>query len=127
MTETVMDASAVLASLNGEPGAEVVDAALAGSMVSAVNFAEVVSKLIVRGMPEVEAAEAVRRFGAELISVDEELAAVAGTIHAGSRAAGISLADAFCLALAKQRGAPAMTSDRAWTTLDLAVEVTLIR
>jgi len=60
MTETVMDASAVLASLNGEPGAEVVDAALAGSMVSAVNFAEVVSKLIVRGMPEVEAAEAVR-------------------------------------------------------------------
>jgi ribonuclease VapC len=127
MTETVLDASAVLASIQREPGADVIDAALAGSAISVINFAEVVSKLISRGLPEAEAVSAARRFGAELVDVDEDQAAMAGAIHAATRPAGFSLADAFCLALAKQRGWPALTCDRAWKALDLGVEVTLIR
>jgi PIN domain nuclease of toxin-antitoxin system len=127
MTETVMDASAVLASIHGEPGADVVCAALADAVISAINFAEVISKLISRGLPEAEAAIAARRFGTLVVDVDEDQAVAAGMIHAATRAAGISMADAFCLALAKQRGAPALTSDRAWKTLELGVEVTLIR
>jgi len=127
MTEMVMDSSAVLASIHGEPGADIVGAALADAVISTINFAEVVSKLIARGIPAAEAAVAARRVGAEIVDVDEDQAVTAGMIHAATRAAGISLADAFCLALAKQRGAPALTSDRAWKTLDLGVEVTLIR
>jgi PIN domain nuclease of toxin-antitoxin system len=127
MTETVMDSSAVLASIHGEPGADVVDAALAGSVISAINFAEVVSKLIFCGLPEAEAVIAARRFGAGLVDVDEDQAVTAGMIHASTREAGISMADAFCLALAKQRGSPVLTSDRAWKTLGLGIEVTLIR
>jgi ribonuclease VapC len=127
MTETVMDSSAVLARLHGEPGANLVTTALAGSCISAINFAEVVSKLIGRGVPEAEAAKVARRLGIEFVNVDEDQAVSAGTIHAATRAAGISMADAFCLALAKQRGSPALTSDKAWKSLDLGVEVTLIR
>jgi ribonuclease VapC len=127
MTETVLDASAVLASIQHEPGADVVDTASPGAAISAVNFAEVVSKLIMRGLPEADAMMAARRFGAAVISADEEEAASAGAIHAMTRAAGISMADAFCLALAKRRGCAVLTSDRAWKSLDLGVEVTLIR
>jgi ribonuclease VapC len=127
MTETVLDSSAVLASIQREPGADIVDAALAGAAISVINFAEVVSKLISRGLPDVDAVIAARRFGAALVDVDEDQAAIAGVIHAATRATGISMADAFCLALAKQRGLPALTSDRAWKSLDLGVEVTLIR
>ena len=127
MIEMVMDSSAVLASIHGEPGADVVRAALAGAVISAINFAEVVSKLISRGLPEAEAAIAARRFGTQVVEVDEDQAIAAGMIHAATRAAGISMADAFCLALAKQRGTPALTSDRAWKTLDVGVEVMLIR
>jgi ribonuclease VapC len=122
-----MDSSAVLASIQGEPGAEVVDAALAGSVISMINFAEVVSKLISRGLTGADAVIAARRFGAQLIEADEDQAAMAGVIHAATRPAGISMADAFCLALAKQLGAPVLTSDRAWKSLDLGVEVRLIR
>ena len=127
MTEAVLDSSAVLASIHGEPGADAVDAALAGSVMSAINFAEVVSKLISRGLPEEQAVTAARRFGTEVIDVDEEQAASAGMIHAKTRKAGISMADAFCLALARQRGFEVLTSDRAWKALDVGVEVRLIR
>ena len=127
MTETVLDSSAVLASIQREPGADVVDAALAGSAISVINFAEVVSKLMSRGVPEAQAVLAARRFGATLVDVDGDQAAMASAIHAATRPAGISMADAFCLALAKQRGAAALTSDRAWKSLDVGVEVTLIR
>ncbi len=127
MTETVLNSSAVLASIQREPGADNVDAALTGAAISAINFAEVVSKLISRGLPDADAVIAARRFGAELVDVDGDQAAMAGVIHAATRAAGISMADAFCLALAKQRNLPVLTADRAWKALDLGVEVTLIR
>jgi len=122
-----MDSSAVLASIRGEPGADVVNAALAGSFTSAINLAEVVSKLIQDGVPGAEAATIVRRIGVQLVETDEEQALAASLIHAITRSAGISIGDAFCLALGKLRGCPVMTADRAWKTLDLGVEVTLIR
>jgi ribonuclease VapC len=127
MAETVMDSSAVLASIRGEPGADIVNAALAGSFISAINLAEVVSKLILGGVPGAEAAAIVRRIGVQLVETDEEQALATSLIHATTCSAGISIGDAFCLALGKLRGCPVMTADRAWKTLDVGVEVTLIR
>ena len=127
MAETVMDSSAVLASIRGEPGADIVNAALAGSIISAINLAEVVSKLILGGVPDREATVIVRRLGVQFVDVDEEQALAASLIHATTRNAGISISDAFCLALGKLRGCSVMTADRTWKTLDLGVEVTLIR
>ncbi len=52
MDETAIDASALLALLNEEPGADVVAQALPGAVISAVNLSEVVAKLSQAGMPE---------------------------------------------------------------------------
>jgi len=45
----VVDSSAVLAVINGEPGGEIVAALINDSLLSAVNFAEVMTKLVQRG------------------------------------------------------------------------------
>jgi PIN domain nuclease of toxin-antitoxin system len=127
MTEAVLDSSAILAVLNGEPGGDVVVSFVPGSFVCSINFAEVISKLIAAGMSEVDAARAAGRFGCQFVDTDEEQATTAGSIHAATRSAGISMADAFCLALAKIRGFPAVTADRSWRRLSVGVQVTLIR
>src|SRR5579872_2466157 len=127
MTDTLLDSSSVLASLNGEPGGDIVDAVAIGAHISAINLAEVISKLILAGLSSADALVAAQQCGAETVDVDEAQAILAAEIHAGSRAAGLSMADAICLALAKQRGFQVLTTDRAWQALDLGVEVTLIR
>jgi ribonuclease VapC len=127
MTEKVMDSSAVLASLHGEPGGDFVRSELSDAFITAINFAEVVSKLIARGMPERSAMLAVARFGTRCVAMEQDHADIAGAIHANTRRAGISMAAAFCLALAKERGWPVLTSDRRWKELNVGVDVTLIR
>jgi PIN domain nuclease of toxin-antitoxin system len=59
--------------------------------------------------------------------MDEELAVATGLLRAATRAGGLSLGDRACLALAKQRGAVAMTTDRAWAGLRIGVEVRVVR
>jgi ribonuclease VapC len=127
MVDAVLDASAALADLHNEPGREVVRAVAPTSVMSAVNFAEVVSQLILHGMPPHEAGSVTHLLRFEVVNVDEQTASAAGALHARTRRSGISLADAFCLALAQELCLPAFTTDRAWATLDLDVEVRLIR
>jgi PIN domain nuclease of toxin-antitoxin system len=127
MTEVVLDSSAILASLIGEPGGDVLASRLEDSFVSAINYAEVVSKLIRGGMSEMDAAWATSQFGCRFVDTNEEQAAAAGAIHARTRDVGISMADAFCLSLAKVLACPVVTADRLWKRLDVDVEVELIR
>ncbi|HEY1750901.1 MAG TPA: PIN domain-containing protein [Caulobacteraceae bacterium] len=127
MPKAVIDASALLAVLYGEPGADVTLGAMGDAVMSAVNVAEAISKLVVRGIAEHDAIAAVHSFDVEVAPVDERQAALAGLLHARSRRQGVSLGDAFCLALAKAVAAPALTADRRWASLDLGVAVTLIR
>ena len=47
---TVLDASAVLALVQDEPGAEAVAAALPGSRLGAANLAEIIGKLVDAGI-----------------------------------------------------------------------------
>jgi PIN domain nuclease of toxin-antitoxin system len=126
VTAAVLDASAVLADIRDEPGAQAVRARMADAVISAVNFAEVITKLIDHGQPE--AAEVFATTAAyRVVVVDQALAALAGMLHAETRGTGVSLGDRFCLALAREAGAPAITADRRWMTLDLGIEITLIR
>jgi ribonuclease VapC len=48
--KAVLDASALLAYLQNEPGSEVVEAVLVESAISSVNWAEVVQKSIAAGV-----------------------------------------------------------------------------
>lgn len=59
------------------------------------------------------------------LSVDD--AELAAALRGPTRAAGLSVADRCCLALAKRTGRRAVTADRAWAALAGAVDVQLIR
>lgn len=127
MTEFVLDASALLASIKDEPGAEAVIAVLPRAVISAVNLSEVVAKLCDYGLSEEETREALGVIHLEVAAFDESLAYGAGELHRSTRRKGLSLGDRACLALAKQTGLPVLTTDRAWAGLDVGVEVRLIR
>ncbi len=127
MTEYVLDSSAILADLHGEPGGEVARHAMQSSVVSAVNYAEVITKLIEKGASPVEAEAVAGQLTCAVVAIDQGRATRAGLLHASTRRTGVSLADRFCLALGQELGLPVLTADRLWKTLDLDVAVTLIR
>jgi PIN domain nuclease of toxin-antitoxin system len=125
--DVVLDSSALLAVLKQEPGADLVRARMPGAAISAVNYAEVISKLIDHGMPPDAAAETAMAALLEVSALDQDLAAAAGMLRADTRGAALSLGDRACLALAAHLGAPALTADRAWAQVDVDVEIVLIR
>ena len=126
MSKAVLDSSAVLAVLLAEAGAVRVESVLPGALVSAVNLAEVVSKLCERGMPADEVLLAVAALGVDIVPYEGEQARLTGELRPLTRAAGLSLGDRACLALARLRGLPALTADAAWVGACDA-EVVLIR
>jgi PIN domain nuclease of toxin-antitoxin system len=72
MSDYVLDASALLALLNTEKGADLVQDVLPHALLSAVNLAEVVTRLIAIGMPETEIQEALALLGLKIIPFEEE-------------------------------------------------------
>lgn len=126
MSDVVLDASALLALLFAEPGAEAVAAVLADALISSVNLAEVASRLTDRGVPEADARAAIAATGVRIVEFDSDQAWEAARLRGPTRAAGLSLGDRACLALARTRSLPALTGDRAWTGI-AGVEVVLIR
>lgn len=123
----VLDASAALAVLNAEPGAERVADCLADAVVLAINTVEVGSRLVDAGLSSADAMRAIELLGVPTISFTEDLARIAIAIRAPTRAHGLSLADRACLALAIRDGATALTADRAWAKLDVGCRIDLIR
>ena len=123
----VLDASAVLAVLNSEPGAEMVKDVLMGGSISATNFSEVIAKLVDNGLDDGDAIGVLDALPLTVHPVDVVQARRAGLLRRQTRKHGLSFGDRTCLALAVTLGFPVMTADRAWTELDLGVEVTVIR
>jgi PIN domain nuclease of toxin-antitoxin system len=123
----VLDASAVLAVLNQETGAEVVMDRLPGSMMSLVNAVEVGTKLVDGGMTIEAAREAMDLLEIAMVELDKPLAETTIRLRQKTRAVGLSLADRACLALALQEKAVAVTADRIWAGLDVGCEIELIR
>jgi PIN domain nuclease of toxin-antitoxin system len=125
----VIDASAVLALLFAEPGAEVVNKCIAAGTIGVVNLAETLAKLVDRGLPVSEAARAVSLLALNVAPMTETQAETSAAMRPISRLAGLSLGDRACLALAMDLGRPALTADRNWATIGaaLGVPITLIR
>lgn len=129
MTEAVLDASALLAWMQSEPGSDVVQRALAGGggAMSAVNVAEVCTKLTDRGLPRDEVKAAFLSLELDVRPFDLENAFATAEIRPSTRARGLSLGDRACLALGMALGLPVVTTDRAWTGLDLDITIILAR
>ncbi len=123
----VLDASAVLAVLNGEPGGDKVSGRMSGGLMSTVNAVEVGTRLVDAGMTPDIANEAIDLLGMMIVDFDGELAAIATALRPATRKAGLSLADRACLALAVREGLPALTADQLWSSVDVGVEVEIIR
>ena len=117
----------MLALLNAEPGHETVTQALPGAVISAVNLAEVIGKLADATVPAAAIDRALAALDLEVVDFDVDQAREAGLMRPDTRASGLSLGDRACLALALARGAPALTTDRAWAALSIGVEVRLAR
>ena len=123
----VLDASALLALLNDEPGAERVGRVLPDAIISAVNYAEVGSRLADHGEDSNVIERSLRLIGIEIIPFDARQADIAVRLRAITRSAGLSIGDRACLALAVQMGSIAVTADRAWQNVDPGCKVEFIR
>jgi PIN domain nuclease of toxin-antitoxin system len=125
--EAVLDASAVLALLQQEPGDAVVAPLLGRAAWSAVNLCEVAGKLADRGMPALEVQEALDALSLEVHDVDYDLGLAAAELRRVVPR-GLSLGDRTCLALARRLQLPAVTADAEWGHLELDdLVVTVIR
>jgi PIN domain nuclease of toxin-antitoxin system len=127
VSEVVLDASALLALVNQEPGQEIVAEVLPKSVVSAVNASELVAKLTDQGMPENEIQEVVTALKLKVVSFDEQQGLVAGYLRPVTKHLGLSLGDRACLALGLQTKYKVVTADKAWANLDIGVEIQVIR
>jgi PIN domain nuclease of toxin-antitoxin system len=113
--------------IRNEPGAEIVKAALPDSVICAVNLAEIIAKMDEFGMNVSLIATVLEPLQLDVIPLDANLAHASGVLRRQTRALGLSLGDRACLALASQRGATALTTDRAWGKLDSIATVKVVR
>ena len=127
MSEAVLDASALLALLNQEPGHEEVARTIPDAAISAVNLSEVAAKLVEGGMPEQVVREALDGLALEVHDFGRDSAFQTAMLRPPTKPKGLSLADRACLALGQQLGLPVLTTDRVWKELDLGAEVRLVR
>jgi PIN domain nuclease of toxin-antitoxin system len=126
MAGIVLDASALLALLRGEPSGRKVADALHGARMSVVNHAEIVSFYAQQGSDRHAIDDMLKTLPIDLVPVDPGLAMLAGMLRPITREAGLSLGDRFCLALAKREGLPAWTADKTWKTIAAAAEVKVV-
>ncbi len=124
---TLLDASAILAFLQGEPGEAIVKQALQTDhcLVSAANQAEVIAKSLDRGIdPEtIQTILAGLNYG--VIDLTAEDGAQAGWMRLQTRALGLSLGDRLCMATALRLKARILTADRPWLTVASALNLSI--
>jgi PIN domain nuclease of toxin-antitoxin system len=124
----VLDATAILAVINAEPGAEKLTSdLLADAVASAVNLAEVQTKLVSRGWTSDDAWEDATSPIREVLPFDEEQARMAGDLVTQTRHLGLSLGDRACLALGIALKVPVYTAEKAWKKVKVGVRIHVIR
>ncbi len=131
MNKIVLDASAILAYLHGEPGGIEVLALLddpdAEVAISSVNFCEVATRIVLLNGTDEQLAIAMEPFRKWIVPFEEDQADYAAKLVRLTKSHGLALGDRACLSLAQATGATAWTTDRAWKRLKLPVPIRLLR
>jgi len=125
--KAALDASALLAYLQDEPGSHAVEAVLADSAMSSVNWAEVVQKSIAAGIAVNGMLDDLAALGLAILPFTPEEAEIAGRLWMQTRKHGLSLGDRACLSLGLKLNIPVLTTDRVWTKLGLPLEIRVVR
>ena len=123
----VLDASALLAFLHDEPGADRVQQAFDDSLMSTVNWTEVLQKALLQRADTAGMQQEFSEVGIIFRPFTLQQAETAARLWQRTRRQGLSLGDRACLALAIEQQTPVLTADRAWRRLDLDIEVRLLR
>jgi PIN domain nuclease of toxin-antitoxin system len=124
----VLDASALLALIHEEPGADLVAEAMTGAVIGTANLAEVIGKLVDAQIDASAIRHLVVAAGVTIEPLTADDAELAGALRAITGGRQLSLGDRCCLALALRCTPPiVMTADRVWADLDLPIEVRLLR
>jgi len=121
----VLDASAVLALLQEERGADEVERLMDGSLMSCVNLSEVLQKAEQHGVDTEGLEVDLEALGVEFRDFD--VSSARPTALAWTPGSGLSLGDRACLALAGQVGGTAVTTDARWAGASLDVDIRVIR
>ena len=124
----VLDASALLALLHNEQGADKVEEAMLNkAVISTVNWTEVIQKAIARNISVDDLDNELAVVGLSFFSFDRQQARIAGSLWQQTKELGLSLGDRACLALAIHLDLPVLTADKIWQQLDIRVSIQLIR
>jgi ribonuclease VapC len=121
----VLDASAVLALLQEEQGADEVERFMDGSLMSCVNLSEVLQKAEQHGVDTEGLEVDLETLGVEFRDFD--VSSARPTALTWTPGSGLSLGDRACLALAGQVGGTAVTTDARWAGAGLDVDIRVIR
>jgi PIN domain nuclease of toxin-antitoxin system len=125
---SVLDASALLALLHNEKGADRVEEAIFNkAVISSVNWPEVIQKVIAKNISIDNLDNELAVVGLSFLSFDRQQASIAGSLWQQTKELGLSLGDRACLALAQQLDLPVLTADKIWQRLDIGVSIQLIR
>jgi ribonuclease VapC len=127
VNRVVLDASALLALLLQEQGADIVERHLATAMISAVNLSEVVASAVERGLQLENLILGLTRLSLEVVAFDAEQAHITASFRPITRRLGLSLGDRACLSLGFLKKLPVLTADRNWSQAAVGVKVEMIR
>lgn len=127
MSEVVVDASAILALLNQETGSEDVLKFMGKAAISTVNLSEVIAKLADAGIPEEDIRQILSNLNLEVIDFNEEQALKAGIMRPITKSIGLSFGDRACLTLGIILNQPVLTTDRLWGSINVGIEVRVVR
>lgn len=127
MSTYALDASALMAVIRREPGADFVEARFEGALMSSVNASEAIMRSVEKGFSGDLVTMLIANRQIELLPFDAELALATAGLRPATRQFGLSFADRACLATAMRHRATVVTADRIWAELDLPCPVELIR
>ena len=128
MSKVIIDASALLALLKNEPGADKVESLLGKIIMSSINVSETASILLESEMTTQEVQECLSPLISEIVPFDEEQAFLAANLRKNTKKQGLSLGDRACISLGIKMNLPVYTADKIWQDLLLDnLEIKLIR